>query len=94
MSRIRSFNFIRNSISHSDGFCSDSKKGFEEAAKFISTRTNEVSITKLKAEKDNLTHRIQILQSSLLIAYIDLIKDVFNSLIKTAKNTPIVVSEK
>lgn len=73
-----------NKITHSDRFFrKDSEKGqFQDLIRFVKNRT-DIAIN--EKSKDEFTHRIIVLNSSLQKDYIRLITEVFSLLINAAR---------
>jgi|GEM_PF-6924158 len=84
---IRMFNFIRNKVTHTDGYFmrQGDKMEFQELMRFVESR-NDLLVTELKHARGEYTHRIQVKQSSVLKDYLELIVKVFEILIKHARN--------
>ena len=81
--RVWPFNFIRNKVIHSNGYFKKMDSGYIEFEKFLKNRS-DLEVKQLSSPKGDFTHRMIIKQSSLLKDYIQLIKEIINSLLIAA----------
>lgn len=88
--KIRGYNFIRNKIAHAGGYYEDHSKDID-AFKNLLREGADVHVEELKEKKDRFTHRMQITRSTVLKNYLDLIRKVFDGILKGAHKLDYLV---
>jgi hypothetical protein len=89
LATVKNYLFLRNKFVHNDGAFKETAVGGKEFIEFASKR-KDVSITILKGTDERFTHQISVKQSSLLIEYVEIIKQIFQLLIQKANNLPYI----
>lgn len=83
IAKVRALNFIRNKVAHADGYYHEQQKDFDAFKKFASTR-DDIQIEKLGSPKGEFTHRMKIKRSTVIKEYLDVMVQVFTSLVNGA----------
>ncbi|MDR6337666.1 hypothetical protein HNQ91_000688 [Filimonas zeae] len=82
--KIRPFSFLRNKTGHLDGIFHQNDSNANEFIKFANKQSG-LSLTKLSHDILNPQYRIIIINSSILINYINLAEDICNKLVTAAR---------
>lgn len=90
LDKIRGYNFIRNKIAHAGGYYEDHSKDIDAFEKLLREGA-DVHVEELKKKKDRFTHRMQITRSTVLKNYLDVIRKVFDGLLKGAHKLDYLV---
>lgn len=83
--QVRGFNFMRNRITHDNGYYAESKRDHDAFNKLVKSR-NDIQVDKLSFSKGDFTRRVKVLRSAVLVDYIEVIKKVFAGLVRGAHN--------
>jgi hypothetical protein len=90
LDQVRGFNFIRNRVTHNDGFYHEKIKDITSFNNIIKGRT-DIQTEQLRSLRGEYTHRMKILRSTIMTDYIGVIRKVFDGLLKGASNLKYIV---
>ena len=83
LDQVRGFNFIRNRVTHNDGYYHETLKDITAFKTVIKGRT-DIQAEQLRSLRGEYTHRMKIQRSSIMTDYIAVIRKVFDGLLRGA----------
>ncbi|NSL87013.1 hypothetical protein ECE50_009240 [Chitinophaga sp. Mgbs1] len=87
--QVRPFMFIRNKVGHQDGVYYKGDSNVDAFESFVEHRT-DIKVTDEGILNGKHSFRMKITKSTVLTDYLNLVKEIFSELYKTAINRPVV----